>query len=161
MSILSIGYGGRSEEEFWNLLRNFEVARLVDVRSRPFGMFPHFSRPSLEAKSSELRIPYTFMGEELGGKPDCRACYDADGQVNYALVREQAFYQKGIERLVELQSKVTICLLCAERRPGDCHRSLLIGEDLLRLGIEVLHIIEADQVKGQRALMRVEQPTLL
>jgi len=124
-------------------------------------MFPHFNRPALENKSLERGIPYTFMGDELGGKPDCSACYDDDGQVNYPLVREQGFYQKGIERLVELQSNMTVCLMCAERRPGDCHRSLLIGEDLLRLGIEILHIIEVGQVKGQRGLMRVEQPSLL
>lgn len=101
------------------------------------------------------------MGDELGGKPDCPNCYDDDGQVSYPLVREQDFYQRGIERLVELQLNTTACLMCAERRPGDCHRSLLIGIDLLQLGIEVLHVLEVGQVVGQRALMRVEQPSLL
>ncbi|MCC7103056.1 MAG: DUF488 domain-containing protein [Fimbriimonadaceae bacterium] len=161
MPILSIGYGGRSEGEFWNLLRSFDAAHLVDVRSRPFGMFPDFNRPTLEVKSREWGIPYKFMGDELGGKPDCPNCYDDDGQVSYPLVREQDFYQRGIERLVELQLNTTACLMCAERRPGDCHRSLLIGIDLLQLGIEVLHVLEVGQVVGQRALMRVEQPSLL
>lgn len=161
MPVLSIGYGGRSESEFWGLLRSFEVAHLVDVRSRPFGMFPDFNRPTLEVKSPEWGIPYKFMGDELGGKPDCPACYDDDGQVIYDLVREQDFYRRGIERLVELQSSTTVCLMCAERRPGDCHRALLIGDNLLQLGIEVLHILEVGQVLDQRALMRVEQPRLL
>lgn len=114
---------------------------LVDARSQPFSRFsPQFSRKALEPAVTEASIRYLFMGDLLGGRPEARECYGADGKVDYDRVEAQDFYQRGIERLLDGIARFRVCVLCAEEDPTRCHRRLLISRTLVRRGVEVRHI---------------------
>lgn len=80
------------------------------------------------------------MGDELGGRPKPRECYDADGKVLYDKVEEQEFYRRGIDRLLDGIARFRVCLMCAEEDPSHCHRRLLIAQTLTRHGVEVRHV---------------------
>ncbi len=43
------------------------------------------------------------------------------------------------ERLFKIP--VPFCLMCAELNPNDCHRSELLGEELLKINIDTKHIL--------------------
>jgi uncharacterized protein (DUF488 family) len=155
MPLLTIGYGSkRSLEEFVELLRRYGVKYLVDVRTNPHSAFrPEFSREAIGATLGKHEIVYVFMGETLGGRPTDPSCYTA-GKVDYAKVRQQEWFARGLERLqAGWRSGQRIAVMCAELEPDRCHRSKLIGEALVAGGVAVAHIGEAGAVIPHDAAM--------
>lgn len=145
MTILySIGYGNRSWEEVHSLLSARGCEFLIDVRSNPFSKFnPSFGKDSLAHLCQESRMRYVFMGDTLGGKPASDEHFDIDGKVNYILLSESAEFQYGLSRLITASKKgICACIMCSELRPQECHRCKLIGSELKKLGVGVVHIDE-------------------
>ena len=148
--IYTIGYGNRSVEDFVKLLQQYGIKFLVDIRSQPYSQFhPDFSKEALEKSLKQYAIQYVFMGDTLGGRPKDSTCY-VDGRVDYAKVREQPFYQKGISYLrTAWEKQLCIALMCSEAKPQECHRSKLVGNTLMEQGIDVAHIDETGAIKTQ------------
>jgi uncharacterized protein (DUF488 family) len=162
--IYTIGYGNRSIEDFVKLIQGYDIKFLVDVRSQPYSRFnPDFSKDALEKRLRQHSIRYIFMGETLGGRPKDSSCY-VDGRVDYAMVREKSFYQKGISYLHTAWGKqLRIALMCSEAKPQECHRTKLIGNTLTEQNIDVAHIDEAGATKTQLQINQMltdGQPTL-
>lgn len=159
--IWTIGHGGRDVEELLALAETKEVDVLVDVRSSPYSRWqPDFDRERLDrllrdkkAAPGPFGATYLFMGDQLGGRPSDPSVY-VDGKVDYELVRESKFFREGINRLDNgLRLGHRILLLCSEKRPEDCHRSKLIGVDLVERDIEVAHIDNGNSEVVQREVM--------
>ncbi len=131
--IFTIGHSNHSAEEFLALLQEHNVEEVADVRSSPYTRNPygaHFNREPLAALLEERGIEYRFMGGELGGRPADRSCYDAQGRVRYErLARTDEFFS-GISDLLRDAGKRRVALMCSEREPLDCHRTLLIAHVL-------------------------------
>lgn len=162
--IYTIGYGGRTIKDFFELLSKYTIEYLIDIRSQPHSRFqPQFSKDSLERSAKEKGISYIFMGDTLGGRPNNNTCY-VDGRVDYSKVREKTFYRQGIRRIHTASEKhFVIVLMCAEVKPQECHRSKLVGNTLREDYLEVAHIDEAGALKTQEEVNRLlteDQPTL-
>lgn len=149
-SILTVGYGKLSIDEFCGLLHKRKVTYLVDVRSRPYSKYqPDYSRESIEQTLQQCGIKYVFMGELLGGMPSDPDCYQ-NGKVSYEDCRTKSFHKAGIARLRRAwEQKLPIAVMCACGKPQLCHRSKLIGVSLLSEGIPVLHMDDEGQVCTQ------------
>jgi len=161
LSVLTIGHSRHPIEKLIGLLHEHHVEVLVDARSQPFSRFsPQFSRKPLERSLTEASIRYLFLGDQLGGRPLSRACYDADGKIDYDRVEAQDFYQRGIERLLDGIARFRVCILCAEEDPARCHRKLLIGRTLLQRGVEVIHIRASGELEPDRPAARPSSPQL-
>jgi len=153
LSVLTIGHSRHPIDGFLGLLRQHQVEVLVDVRSHPVSRFsPQFSRTPLERAVTGAAIRYGFLGDALGGRPADRACYDADGALDYDLVEAQDFYQRGIERLVDGLARIRVCVMCAEENPASCHRRLLVARTLVRRGVAVHHIRGTGALETEDAL---------
>lgn len=154
-TIFSIGYAGRSLDDFLQLLHKHRVEFLIDVRSAPYSkVHPEFSQSSLRTALKMSNIAYVFMGKELGGRPEDMTCYTPDGKIDYEKVKTKEFYQQGIERLITAStSEHSVALMCSELKPQECHRAKLIGETLSALNIPVQHIDEAGNLKDQQAVI--------
>ncbi len=124
---------------------------VVDVRSSPYSQYsPQYNRELLEKTLKEAGIEYRFAGDHLGGRPKDPTCYKdgqaPDGktdylhQVDYPAVMTRDWYQKGIQRLVEIASDRRAATLCSEEDPARCHRHHLIGKTLVQKNVRVLHI---------------------
>jgi uncharacterized protein (DUF488 family) len=141
LSVRTIGHSKHSLEKFLGLLRQHDVEVLVDLRSQPVSRFsPHFTRKAIERALVLSSIGYLFMGDTLGGRPQARECYSADGKVDYDLVAAQDFYERGIAQLLDGIARSRVCVMCAEEDPSHCHRRLLITRTLVERGVEVTHI---------------------
>jgi len=157
LPIYTIGYGDRSIEAFIAALHANTIAYLLDVRTAPYSRFkPEFSKEALAKALAAQGIRYVFVGDSLGGRPDDSACY-VDGRVDYDRVREQPFFQRGIERVQAAHAQqLRVVLMCSEGKPEQCHRTKLIGETLVVLGIPVVHIDEADRlITHDEAILRL------
>ncbi len=154
-SILTIGHGNKSLESFFELLNKYEVSYLIDVRTNPFSKYnPHFNRKELEISSLDFGIRYLFLGDDLGGKPKDRTCYDSDGHVLYSKVMRKDFFIRSADRLVTANDKgIKVACMCSESNPCDCHRTKMIGEYLYTKGIEMHHIDKTGKLKTQTEVM--------
>lgn len=162
--IYTIGYGSRELAAFITTLQQYEIAYLIDVRSKPYSRYkPDFSKQALEQHLKAHDIRYVFLGDTLGGQPEDAACY-TDGKVDYDKLSQRAFFLEGIGRLQEaFQQQLRVALMCSEGKPEQCHRSKLIGVALKAAGIAVTHIDENDRPACQEeVLLRLNkgQPSL-
>jgi uncharacterized protein (DUF488 family) len=81
-----------------------------------------------------------FLGRELGGRPEKKEYYDADGHVVYGRIIVDPIFLSGIERLERGMPEYRIALMCGEENPANCHRRLLVTRVLMERGHQVLHI---------------------
>lgn len=145
MSVLySIGYGNRDWPAMLGLLQRYACQYLIDVRSSPYSKFnPAYNRENLVSLCGEHGIRYVFMGDALGGKPGGQEHFDATGKVDYIKLAGVEKFQLALLRLKTAQEKGLISfLMCSELKPEMCHRCKLIGAELSRLGIQIIHIDE-------------------
>jgi len=149
LTVYTIGHSDHAIEEFIGLLRDRGVTAVADVRSTPYSRRnPAYNRETLAATLREQGMAYLFLGGELGGRSPDPACYE-DGRVRYRLVAKTARFREGIRRLMQAARGERVALLCAERDPLDCHRTLLVGRELRMLDVEVVHIHADGQLESQ------------
>jgi uncharacterized protein (DUF488 family) len=140
--IYTIGHSNHPSEQFLALLQRHGITALADVRSTPYSRFnPQFRREALQASLVSVGIQYVFLGEELGARSRDPGVYDSDGRVSYAKLARTELFRKGIGRLKTGMEAFRISIMCAEREPLECHRTILVSRELVREGVEVRHIL--------------------
>lgn len=139
-NLFTIGHTTRSFEEFAGLLKKHGVTAVADVRSHPYsGRLEHFNRETLAARLESMGIRYVFLGQELGARRDEQECYEA-GQASYQRIATLPKFQEGLKRLREGACRYQIALMCAEKEPLDCHRTILVCRHV-RDEFNILHIL--------------------
>ena len=138
MKFFTIGYGGRKPQEFLDLLNQRGVKVVIDVRLRP----DHSSMGSFaKAKSHDKGIQKLLatVGIEYISVVELGNVF-----LEYADWRER--YRELLEKAGDLLTQRLwnvsdpFCLMCAEKSPAECHRSL-VAEYLVSKGHEVEHIV--------------------
>lgn len=141
MHIFTIGYEATTMAEFLAALRQAGVERVIDVRALPLSRRPGFSKSPLSAALGEAGIDYVHL-KALGTPADGRAAARAGQQEKleriYAgqLELPEAIVQS--EQMLELAADKPSALLCFERDPAGCHRTLLL--DAVAPGAQVTHL---------------------
>ena len=140
--ILTVGHSNHPWGVFVGLLQRHAVTALVDVRSVPYSRFnPQFNRNRLERELEPCGVQYVFLGRELGARSDDPACYDETGRVQYARLARKPAFRRGVDRVVQEAERNRIALMCAEKEPLSCHRTILVAPALERRKIEIQHIL--------------------
>ena len=139
--VFTIGHSTHPTEHLEELLRLHRVTAVADVRSTPYSRLnPQFNRTELARWLGEADIAYVFLGRELGGRSDDPSDYE-NGRVRYDRLQAKPAFEAGIERVSRGASKQRIALLCSEKEPLDCHRTLLVARALADRGVSVNHIL--------------------
>src|SRR4051812_14650638 len=123
--VYTIGHSNHEFAKLVALLQQHGVSAVGDVRSAPYSKrYPQFSREPLEKALREEGIAYVYLGKELGARSDDRTCYEA-GSVKYDRLAKTKLFQSGLDRVERGLEMHTLALLCAEKEPLHCHRTLL------------------------------------
>jgi len=139
MKIYTIGYEAVTMAEFVAALQAAGVRRVIDVRALPLSRRPGFSKSSLAAELATQDIDYVHLkalgtpkrGRDAAKKGDVatlRAVYDEQ------LELPEAQAQAAI--MLDLAAEMPSALLCFEREPAHCHRTLLL--EAIGQGAEVV-----------------------
>jgi uncharacterized protein (DUF488 family) len=155
--LYTIGHSNHKIEDFINLLKRCGVTCVADVRTAPYSRYcPQFNKDALAAALQADGIAYMFLGKELGGRPGDPSCYE-NGCVDFQRLAEREEFKQGIERLVADVSKYRIALMCAEKDPLECHRTILISRHLKKHSIHIKHILTdggiEDHTEAERRLI--------
>jgi uncharacterized protein (DUF488 family) len=165
--LFPIGHSTLAPAVFVRLLRLHGITAVGVVRSRPFSQrLPQFNRPVLEVLLKKEGIRYVFLGEELGARRSERECY-VDGQARYGLIARTGAFAEGIRRVLEGLQKFRLALMCSEKDPLTCHRTILVCRELRRREVKISHILADGSLEGHEALeerlraeMKLNQPSL-
>ncbi len=144
----TIGHGNRDWQTFSELLRKAGIQLLVDIRRRPYSnRFPWFNRDDLLQQLSVIGIAYEWQ-ERLGGHRSAQldSPHQAltDAYRGFADHMATPDFQQAMTQVLAWAEHKRVALLCAERDPGHCHRSL-IADWLVLQGCPVHHLLEAGQ----------------
>lgn len=128
MKLFTIGYEGATQAEFVAALRAAGVERVIDVRAVPLSRKPGFSKNVLKAGLAEAGIDYAHL-RALGTPPEGREAArrgrrDVLARV-YAGQLETIEAQGQVGEMLALAAERPSALLCFERDPTLCHRTLL------------------------------------
>ena len=129
------------------------ITAICDVRSAPYSrMNPHFNRELLLDTLRKHGIKYVFLGEELGARSNDPTCY-RNGKVQYELLSKTTLFREGLERVKDGSKKYRIALMCAEKDPLQCHRTILVARNLVEQGTPVQHILFDGKIENQEQTM--------
>ncbi|WP_375248346.1 DUF488 family protein [Sphingomonas sp.] len=129
MTIYTIGYEATTMAEFLAALTKAGVRRVIDVRALPLSRRPGFSKSSLAASLREAGIDYVHLkalgtpkrGRDAAKKGDVATLTEVyDAQLALPEAQAQA------ARMLSLAEEMPSALLCFERDPCHCHRTLLL-----------------------------------
>ena len=138
--LLTIGHSTHSLKLFIELLRKHSISAVADVRSSPYSRYcPQFNKEALSRSLGDIGIKYVFMGRELGGRADDPSCY-VNGRVQYSRLARRQPFRDGTDRIRRGVSNHRIVLMCAEREPLECHRTLLVSRALDGEDLKIEHI---------------------
>jgi uncharacterized protein (DUF488 family) len=138
--LFTIGHSTQSWEQFLELLLRHHIEAIGDVRSSPHSArFPHFSREHLKRALPAANIHYVFLGDELGARRAERECY-VDGVARYDCIARTAAFRAGLERVQTGVARFRLALMCAEKDPLECHRTILVCRQI-RNDLDIRHIL--------------------
>lgn len=152
LNLYTLGHSNRSLDDFIALLHAAGIHTLVDVRAQPqSARHPHFGQDSLRDALTGAGIEYHWAGRQLGGHRPTRAdsphmALKEDGLRGYADYMDGDAFKKAAVQLIGLATRAPCAILCAEREPLHCHRSL-IADYLTLQGVEVRHLIEPGETR--------------
>jgi uncharacterized protein (DUF488 family) len=130
MKIYTIGFTQKTAQEFFTLLSQNGVQRLVDIRLKPSGQLSGFAKKedlpyfleNLAGGCGYVHLP------ELAPTQEILEAYRADKDwPGYAARFEALMDERDIPALLkwdEFEQRIN-CLLCSEASPERCHRRLV------------------------------------
>lgn len=129
MQIFTIGYEGVTQAEFLAALKDARVERVIDVRAVPNSRRPGFSKTPLRNALAEQGIDYVHLralGTPAEGRAAARAGKTEELERIYSgqLELPEAIAQSA--QMLDLAGEKPSALLCYERDPAGCHRTLLL-----------------------------------
>jgi uncharacterized protein (DUF488 family) len=130
MHIFTIGYEATTVSEFISALRNAGVERVIDVRALPLSRRPGFSKTPLRTALAEAGIEYVHLkalGTPADGRAAARAGRHSDLERIYAGQLELPEAMAAGAQMLDLAREKPSALLCMEREPVHCHRTLLLN----------------------------------
>ena len=142
MVVYTVGHSNHPIEEFLKLLVKHNINCVCDVRSMPYSRFTEqYNRENIKEYLSEHNIKYLFFGEEFGARREEKSLL-TDGMVDFEKVAKNEKFIKGINRIEKgLEKGYRIALMCTEKEPIECHRTILVSRNLYLKGMVILHIL--------------------
>jgi uncharacterized protein (DUF488 family) len=146
--LYTVGHSTRTLDELVDLLNDFGITQLVDVRHYPRSRRnPQFNLEALEGELPSRGIAYSW-DEDLGG-------FRKGG---YQAYMATPGFSLGIERLEGLLTKRPTAIMCAEIVWFRCHRRF-IARQMVARGYPVTHIVTRGKPGYDEPLPPDPQPT--
>ena len=157
--IYTIGYSSYLVEDFIQQLKARNINCLIDVRSSPYSArYSEYNKENLELKLKDKGIIYRNYANEFGARQKNRELY-TNGILDFAKFARTKNFLSGVSKLKrghEIGYK--IALMCSEIDPLNCHRNILIANNLNKKEFTVINILrngnEESQTESEIRLMK-------
>jgi uncharacterized protein (DUF488 family) len=141
LALRTIGYEGAGLGQFVSTLQSAGVTLLIDVRELPLSRRRGFSKTPLAAALAAAGIAYRHE-RALGVPRALRRRLRLDGDLPRYFAEFSTYLETEGERLDELARSLEGCvaLMCLERNPEECHRSIVAAAFQRRVKTELVHL---------------------
>lgn len=151
MSLFTIGHTNHTHEHFLKLLKMHDINYVLDVRSTPYSRFTdQFNREVITKVLASNNIKYNYMGKYFGARQEDKNLYTPEGYLDFEKTRDSEQFKTGLENVIKgLNAGNNIALMCTEKDPFDCHRSIMVARGFALAGINVNHIHDDGHLESQ------------
>ncbi len=153
----TIGYEGTDIDRFVQTLKHVGIQRLADVRAVALSRKKGFSKKALAARLAEEGIEYLHfisLGDPKPGREAARSGLFDEFRAIYGAHLDSPAAQAALDELRAAVSELATCLLCFEREPSSCHRSIVASE-LSQAGMRVFDLYGDDPERYVRNASKV------
>lgn len=129
--LYTIGYEGADIGAFLRTLDGCGIEQLLDIRDVPVSRKPGFSKSVLETKLRDCGIAYAHLKALGDPKPGREAMRRGDYPAFLDIYTEHLASDAAQEALgaaVAIAGERVSVLLCFERSPKECHRTIVAAE---------------------------------
>jgi len=150
----TIGYAHHTQESFLNLLKKYHIQYVIDVRTMAYSKFhPQFNKEPLKYFLNSNGIGYKQMDEAFGIIRPRSDLLNYEGYLDFKKIAKLHEFKVGIRQMIRgINQGYSISFMCAEKAPGDCHRSTLVARTLKEKGYKVWHILWDGTLQSQEEL---------
>lgn len=141
--LFTIGYEGKTVDEFLAELTAAGVDLLIDVRAVAASRRPGFSKTALAGSLSERGIDYLHLrplGTPKAGREAARKGRIAEMRAIYEEQLEAPEAELAMEQAFSAAQERKVALLCFEADAAGCHRSMIAERMLERTEMEVRNL---------------------
>ncbi|WP_302570027.1 DUF488 family protein [uncultured Clostridium sp.] len=144
MEIYTIGHSNYTMERLIDMLEYYNINCVVDIRGTPYSKYNiQFDKEIIRYTLTNAGFVYIYMGKELAAKRIRKNSYNNEGYSNFEEVIKEEEFKRGVERLKNgCEKGYKIILLGAMQDPIRCHRSILVGRELVKNDFDVKHILD-------------------
>ena len=146
--LLTIGYAGFPDvKDFLLTLKKNEIQILIDVRSTPYSAyFESYNKDNLSLFLRAHDIYYANFARQFGARQDNRSFYK-NGRLDFESFSQSDQFLEGVSKVEE--SNAVIVFMCAEKKPSECHRAILVARAFSDRGHEITHILPDNESLSQ------------
>ncbi len=160
--VMTIGYEGLTLSEFTRILKKAGVRLLLDVRELPLSRKAGFSKRSLADAMKSVGIEY-YHDRRLGAPKPIRNALRQTGDWSTYFAHFEAYLDTQRDAIKEHAESqlVDVALVCYERDPKQCHRSVVARHLREVCGASITHLGVGDverQTPGARVRPRKGLP---
>lgn len=141
-TVFTIGYSGFQINNFISALKDKDVSLVIDVRSLPYSQYySDYNKEILSKTLSNSGIYYRNYVSEFGARQEERQYYPM-GYLDFEMFSKSKSFLSGVEKLKKsMQQDYTFALMCSEKDPMMCHRTILVARAFHILGYKVVHLL--------------------
>lgn len=153
-TIYTVGHSTHQIDYFVELLREYGVNCLVDVRSVAASSYnPQYNEEPFKNYLKKNKISYLHFAEEFGARQTDPDLLDKDGKLDFDKVRKGRLFKSGLDRIWKgIEKGYVIAIMCSESEPLDCHRFSMVSVGLVKDGFDVKHILKDKTIKTNAEL---------
>jgi uncharacterized protein (DUF488 family) len=124
---------------------------VIDVRSQPYSSnYACYNKENIELALKRSGIHYRNYPKEFGARQTDLRYFSTEGYLDFVLFSESQDFMRGFEKLkVTMAQGYTVALMCAEKNPATCHRSIMVSRAFYSKGHEVGHILTDGCIEKQ------------
>lgn len=140
--VFTIGYEGAEIAAFIAELHAAGIDTIADVRALPLSRKKGFSKRALKDHLEINGIRYRHLpklGDPKAGRDAARAGRYAEFRRIYGAHLELDETRESLSELARIVRSGTTCLMCFERDPAVCHRTMVL-EWLVRDGVKGMNL---------------------
>jgi uncharacterized protein (DUF488 family) len=150
--LMTVGYEKATLSDFIAALKGEGVTTLLDVRELPISRRKGFSKTALREALAAAGIAYRHE-RDLGSPKAIRHQLHADGDYTNYFAAFTKYIRSQEALLRQLAADLTggVALMCFERDPATCHRSVVAKRLELLTGLSTRHLEVSNGESATRA----------
>ena len=148
--VYTIGYSGFQLEEFLKTLKTHHISAVIDVRSSPHSRYySEYNAEPLKVILNKNEIAYRSYSREFGAR-QADSIFSPKGYMDFNLFVKSSQFLEGVRKIERgIEEGYTPAFMCAEKRPVNCHRAILVTRWFFEHGYQVIHILPDGKTETQ------------